>query len=84
MIITELSIRENNIWSNQFVKDLILPKECVLVSIIRGETVIYPRGNIQILEGDKVIVITNKSVLSSLVCELYDGGNKKWMLGKKK
>lgn len=84
MIITELSIRENNIWSNQFVKDLILPKECVLVSIIRGETVIYPRGDTQILEGDKVIVITNKSVLASLVCELYDGGNKKWMLGKKK
>lgn len=84
MIITELSIRENNIWSNQMVKDLIIPKECVLVSIIRGETVIYPRGDTQILANDKVIVITNKSVLASLVSELYDGGTKKWILGKKK
>ncbi len=84
MIITELSIRENNSWSNQMVKDLVIPKECVLVSIIRGETVIYPRGDTKILSNDKVIVITNKSVLASLVSELYDGGTKKWTLGKKK
>lgn len=84
MIITELVIRENNIWSNKLVKDLDIPKECVLVSIIRGETVIYPRGDTRILDNDKVIVITNKSVLSSLINELYNGGTKKWTLGKKK
>lgn len=84
MIISELIIRANNIWSNKLVKDLDIPKECVLVSIIREETVIYPRGDTQILDNDKVIVITNKSVLSSLISELYNGGTKKWILGKKK
>jgi trk system potassium uptake protein TrkA len=84
MIISELVIRANNKWSNKLVKDLDIPKECVLVSIIRGETVIYPRGDTRILDNDKVIVITNKSVLSSLISELYNGGTKKWILGKKK
>lgn len=84
MILSELTIREKNIWCNKMVKDLILPDECVLVSILRGETVIYPRGDTLILSNDKVIIITNKSVLATLITELYDGGNKKWILGKAK
>jgi len=84
MILSELLIKETNIWCNKVVKDLILPKECVLVSILRGENVIYPRGDTQILPDDKVLIISNKSVLSILVCELYEEGNKKWSLGKAK
>lgn len=66
------------------VRDLVLPNECVFVSILREENVIYPRGNTQILLRDKVVIITNKSVLSALVTELYSGGSKKWSLGKMK
>lgn len=84
MVLAELSIKENNIWCNKRVKDLALPKECVFVSLLHGENVIYPRGDTQILTNDKVIIITNKSVLPVLVSELYDGGNNKWTLGKTK
>lgn len=84
MILAELSIRGNNPWCDKTVKDLILPNECVLVSIMRGEKVIYPRGDTSILEGDKVLVITNKTILSVIISELYDGGTKKWMAGKMK
>ena len=84
MVLAELSIKEHIIWCNKAVKELTLPKECVLVSILRGENVIYPRGDTQILSNDKVVIMTNKSVLSILVTELYDGGNKKWTLGKTK
>lgn len=84
MVLAELSIKENNPWCNKRVKDLVLPNECVLVSILRGENVIYPRGDTQIYANDKVVIITNKSVLSILTTELYDGGNRKWTLGKMK
>jgi len=84
MVITELSIKENNLWCNEMVKDLVLPKECVLVSILRGDNVIYPRGDTQILPDDKVVIISNKSALSFLITELFDGGNKKWTIGKMK
>jgi trk system potassium uptake protein TrkA len=84
MILAELLIKDNIIWCNKMVKDLILPKECVIVSILRGESVIFPRGETQILPEDKVLIITNKSVLSVIITELYDGGAKKWILGKTK
>lgn len=84
MVLAELSMKEDTRWSNKLVKDLDLPAECVLVSILRGENVIYPRGDSQIKAKDKVVIITNKSILSILTTELYDGGNRKWTLGKMK
>ncbi|MDP2211153.1 MAG: TrkA family potassium uptake protein [Candidatus Aquicultor sp.] len=41
------------------VVDIKLPKEIVLVSIIRGEEVIIPRGNTTIMAGDAVIAVTS-------------------------
>lgn len=84
MVLAELSINENCPWLNKQLKDLELPKECVFVSVLRGEQIIYPRGNTQILFNDKVLIITNNSALSVLVSELYDGGNTKWKLRKMK
>ena len=83
MILVELTIRENHLWGNKPVRDLTLPNECVLVSVLRGDNVIYPRGDTLILVGDKVVIITNKTILSYIVSDLYNGGNKKWMLGKR-
>jgi trk system potassium uptake protein TrkA len=70
MILAELSICENNLWCSKQVKDLELPKECVIVSILRGENVIYPRGDSYILPGDKVLIITNKIILAAIVTQL--------------
>ncbi len=84
MILAELSIRENNPWCSKTVKELELPKECVIVSILHDDSVIYPRGDSLIVQNDKILIITNKTVLSTLVMQLYDGGNRKWILGRKK
>lgn len=78
MILAELIIRETTFWCNQRIKNLKLPNECVLVSVVRGEMVIYPRGNTQILKNDRVLIITNKQVLVELAGELYHGGTHKW------
>lgn len=84
MVLAELSMKEAGVWCNKTIKELILPKECVFVSVLRGDEVIYPRGDTQILCNDKVLIVTNYSALSDLVDELYDGGNKKWMSRKMK
>lgn len=84
MVLAELSINEQCPWLNKELKNLELPKECVFVSVLREEQIIYPRGNTQILINDKVLIITNNSALSVLVTEIYDGGNSKWKLRKKK
>jgi trk system potassium uptake protein TrkA len=76
MILAEIFIEEDCFWCGRFVKDLVLPEECVIVSVIRGESVVYPRGNTQILSCDKILVITNNSVLPEIIKEMRNGGNK--------
>ncbi len=43
---------------NKEVKDIIMPLDAVLVSIVRGEEVILPKGNTVLKPGDDVIALT--------------------------
>ena len=43
---------------NKEVKDITLPQDAVLVSIVRGEEVILPKGNTVLKTGDDVIALT--------------------------
>jgi len=66
MILVEILIHKDSKWSDSFLKDLELPDDCVITSILRSEKVIFPRGDTQILEDDKVLVITNNAALLEL------------------
>ncbi len=76
MVLAETSIDANTLWCNHQIKELELPKECVITSVLRGEKVIYPRGDTQIIENDKVLLITNHPTLTTLMNELHNGGSK--------
>jgi trk system potassium uptake protein len=41
------------------IKDLGLPEECVLISIIRDEEMMIPHGNVRLQPGDSVIAVTS-------------------------
>lgn len=43
---------------NKEVKDIIMPLDAVLVSIVRGEEVILPKGNTVLKPGDDIIALT--------------------------
>jgi len=43
---------------NKHISELNLPKECVLVSVVRGDDVIVPRGDTVLEPGDSVIAVT--------------------------
>lgn len=66
MLLVERTIDENSPWLNYFVKDLKLPAECVIASILRDEKVIFPRGSTQIKNNDDIFLITNKNALAEL------------------
>ncbi|MBU3146157.1 TrkA family potassium uptake protein [Clostridium sp. CF012] len=59
MILVEAKIDKDSAWKGKSIEQLKLPKECLILSIIRSEKVIFPRGSIDIKEGDKVLIITN-------------------------
>ena len=43
---------------NKYVKDITLPENSVLVSILRGENIIVPKGETVLKRGDDIIALT--------------------------
>lgn len=58
LAIVRVDLPEDSPVINQEVKDIELPLDSVLVSIVRGEEVIVPKGNTTLLPGDDVIALT--------------------------
>lgn len=76
MVLAEITINAENPWCGCKVKELKLPEECVIISVLHDEKVIYPRGNTQIEKDDKVLLITNHPVLTDLMNRLHNRGTK--------
>lgn len=41
------------------IRGLDLPSDCIVVSILRGEEVVFPKGQSMIAEGDEILVLTS-------------------------
>lgn len=52
------------------LSELLLPEESIIVSITRDGRLIIPRGNTQIISGDKIVVMCANSVLHELARKL--------------
>jgi trk system potassium uptake protein TrkA len=76
MILVEIKIDKESIWNDNFVKDLNLPDECVMTSVLRDDKAIYPRGNTRIIENDNILVLTNNAGLLELKKQIKNGGIK--------
>lgn len=66
IIVSEIEIKKNSPVFNKKIRDIKIPKDCLLVSVIKYEEVLPPNENLVLLEGDSVIVISdfeNKKLL---------------------
>ncbi|MFA4842630.1 MAG: NAD-binding protein [Candidatus Omnitrophota bacterium] len=74
LAIVRVDLPDDSPVINKEVKDVQLPQDAVLVSILRGEEVIVPKGNTVLKAGDDIIAITTignePQVLNSLVGKL--------------
>ena len=59
IVLLEVEITKKSPWNNKIIKNLEMPEECVIVSIIRNDKVVYPRGQIEIKLGDRVLLVTS-------------------------
>ncbi len=50
-------IRKDSHVVDMFIRDISIPKECVVAAVIRKNKFVVPRGNTQIKEGDRVIFV---------------------------
>ena len=58
--LSEIEVGEGSPVCGKSLKDLNLPKESILVSVIRDEEVIIPNGFTVLQKGDNVIAVTSK------------------------
>lgn len=70
MLLAEMSVSRQNPWVNCKVKDLRLPSECVIVSVLHDGKINFPCGDTPISENDKVLFITSHPVLEKIVKDL--------------
>lgn len=66
MVLVEVLMRPKSKWLNIAIKDIELPLDCVVVSIVRSGKVIYPRGDTVLLLDDEVLVVTDKESMQTL------------------
>lgn len=66
MVLIEISIDEKSIWCDRKVKSLDLPEDCVIVSIIRKNGIVYPRGSTGINKGDRVLAVISFKIINEL------------------
>ena len=49
----------------QLIKDIDIPRECVVAAVIRGKDFVVPRGNTAIEAGDRIIFVGPTSAIKS-------------------
>ncbi|NLJ31526.1 MAG: TrkA family potassium uptake protein, partial [Clostridiales bacterium] len=69
-LLAEMTVKPVNPWVNRKIKDLRLPSECVIMSVLHEGKVIFPRGDTEISAEDKVLFITSRPVFDRIAKEL--------------
>lgn len=56
----ELLLKQQHPWNGQKVRDLDISRQTILVMVKRGSKVLIPNGDLTLLEGDKIVLYSQK------------------------
>ncbi|WP_411170177.1 chloride channel protein [Clostridium sp. MB05] len=57
--ILEFVVEMGSLVEEKFISEIEWPKDCLLVSIKRGEKEIIPRGSVKLISGDYIVALVN-------------------------
>ena len=60
IVLSEIVIPESSQVCNKSLKEIKIPEDCIIVSVIRGEEVIIPNGFTILQSGDLVIAVSSQ------------------------
>ncbi len=66
IVLSEILIQEDSRVCNKKLKEVAIPNDCILVSVIRDEEVIIPNGYTILQAGDYVIAVSAQEVQQEL------------------
>ena len=55
---SRVDLTEDSLWNGKQIKELGLPRNILIVMVMRGKQRITPRGNTRLTAGDRVVLIT--------------------------
>lgn len=64
--ISEIMLPENYRLDGKKLSQLRIPTDAVIISVIRDQQTIIPRGNTELKSGDKVLVLSTNKVIPTL------------------
>ena len=65
-IIMEISVSVGSSIEGKYIKDIEWPKSCLIVAIDREGSEILPKGDTEIFQGDRLIILTNEENCSEI------------------
>lgn len=68
--ILEFVVEMESIVEGKFISEVDWPKDCLLVSIKRGDKEIIPRGSAKLISGDYIVVLVNIDKRASVIEEI--------------
>jgi len=60
IVLSEILIMEKSPVCNKSLKDITIPKDCILISVIRDEEVVIPNGFTVLQAGDYIIAVSSQ------------------------
>ena len=64
--LSEMRLPENYVLSGKRLFELDIPEDAVITAIFRDDKLIIPRGNAQVMSGDRILVIAKDKVIHEL------------------
>lgn len=64
--LSQVLIPEDFRFAGETLAQLTIPPECIVISVMRKEQLIIPRGNTQILPADKVMILAQDTAFHQL------------------
>lgn len=72
--LAELELEAGSAVLGKAVAEAPLPEDCLLIAVVRGGEVSFPRGKTVFREGDRVFALARKSAAGALKAALLGGG----------
>lgn len=70
IVLKELVLKKQNPWTDQYIRDLDISRLTIIVMVKRKEKTLVPRGDLKLLEGDRVIIYTQKHLANAGTIEI--------------
>lgn len=71
LVIAEAAINSKSKWCNRVINALSIPDECIIALIIRNDKALFPKGSIEIKDGDKLVIITNHDKVAEIERQIF-------------